>query len=270
MVIDFEYDGVKLSDLGYAIVSFDDVKGGEINTDSQITFNHFPMMHGKHQPFSSYIYEDVLEMELYIAKNMCPSDDEEPTYTISVEDMAYLKRWLSRPTPHKLTLTGNNDYNGIFWRGSFKVEEYVVGGKRIGAHLMFECDAPFGYKDKVTLSGYLAAMSVFGYNCTSDEIGWIYPKLTITVRNSGDLSIGNTRESGRQTVINNCVAGEIITFTENMQVHSSIQSHNVMDDFNFIFYRVCNSFDNTLNGLVSSLDIDYELEYTPYAKAVIV
>ena len=271
MVTDFEYDGMSLSSLGYAIATFGGIKDGEIDTDSQISFNHISMMQGKYQPFSSYTYDDVLKMEFYIVKNMCSYDEDygEMDFNISVSDMAYLKRWLVRPTPHELRVVGNDDYNGIFWRGSFIIEEYTLGDNRIGAHLTFECDAPFGYMENTVFEGSISANNSYEYKCISDEIGWIYPKLTITVRQSGDLRIGNAHD-GRTTVINNCQNNEVITFTENLQVQTSASSHNIMDDFNFVFYRICNSFDDVTNTLYSNLNIDFRIEYYPYAKAVIV
>lgn len=271
MVTDFEYDGVLLSEVGYALVSFDGIKDGEINTDSQISFNHTSMMHGKYQPFSSYAYEDVLKMEFYIGKNIClfETAQEKFDYNISVSDMAFLKRWLSRTTPHILRVIGDDSYNGIFWRGSFVVEEYTLGDNRIGAHLTFECDAPFGYMESVVFRGDLESNGVFEYNCTSDEIGYIYPDLTILLKGSGDLTIKNTHDN-RETIIKNCENNEIITITKNMQISSSIESHKIMNDFNFVFYRVCNSFNNVKNTLISNLPIEFVIKYNPYAKVVIV
>lgn len=271
MVTDFEYDGILLSEVGYALVSFNGINDGEIDTDSQISFNHISMMRGKRQPFTSYAYEDPLKMEMYIGKDMCRVDnmDGKFNYNISVSEMSFLKRWLSRPTPHKLRINGDYAYAGVFWRGSFSIEEYTLGDGRIGAHLTFECDAPFGYLEDVVLRDSLASDATYTYNCVSDEIGYIYPTLKILLNEDGDLKIRNAHD-GRETVIKNCVAGEVITFTENLQLSSSISSHRVMDDFNFVFYRVCNSFRNVENTITSNLSIEFVIEYTPYAKVVIV
>lgn len=271
MVTDFEYDGILLSEVGYALVTFDGVKDGETNTDSQITFNHAPMMRGKRQPFSSYIYDDVLKMEFYIGKDMCRINTakEKFDYNISVSEMSFLKRWLSRPTPHVLRAVGDDDYNGIFWRGSFIIEEYTLGDGRIGAHLTFECDAPFGYMEDIVVRGDIESNEEFKYNCTSDEVGYIYPKLTILLKGDGDLKFGNGHDK-RETIIKNCLAGEIITITENLQISSSISSHKIMNDFNFVFYRVSNTFRNVENSMKSNLPIEFIIEYNPYAKAVII
>lgn len=271
MVTDFIYDGLRLSDLGYMIVSFDgSSKGGEIETDSQLSYNHAPMMGGKRQPYITSIYEDPLKMEFYIGKNICVNgkqDTSKASYTITLNDMAYLKRWLVRHSPHKLTVVGN-EYNGIYWMGSFNVEEYVFGDGRVGASLKFECDAPFGYKEDVVLSGSLNANELLEYNCTSDEIGWIYPNITITVNENGDLTLKNNDE--RETVIKNCKANEVITIDKNQQISSSLTSHKIADDFNYVYYRINNMFDSVANVLHTNLSITYEIRYSPYAKVVIV
>ncbi len=270
MVTDFIYDGLRLSDLGYAIISFDSSKSGEVDTDSQLSYNHAPMMSGKRQPYITSIYEDPLKMEIQIGKNICVNGNlstSKSSYTITLDDMAFLKRWLVRPHPHKLTVVGDG-YDGIYWMGSFNVSEYVMSDGRIGATLEFECDAPFGYKDDVVFTGDLDANSTFEYNCSSDEIGWIYPDVTITLKEDGDLNIKNS--DNREVIIKNCKTNEVITIDKNLQISSSFESHKIADDFNYTYYRVNNSFNSVENSLTSNLAISYEIRYSPIAKAVIV
>lgn len=269
MVTDFIYDDVRLSDLGYALVSFDGAKDQEITTDSQFTFNHISTQRGKKQSYITATYDDPLEMEFYIAKNLCTEEGTKVTlsaYNISVVDMAKLKRWLVRPTPHKLKLE-DVDYYGMYWNGSFNVEEYVYGDGRVGAHLTFECDSPFGYFEEVEMKGDIISSTKYKYRCASDEIGYIYPNLTITLKASGDLRITNAHD-GRTTIIKNCNVGEVITITENLQVSSSLSTHDVLNDFNFVFYRINNEFMNIDNTLESNLAISFIMKYTPIAKAV--
>ena len=271
MVTDFKYDDIKLSDLGYAIVSFDGVKDGEVDTDSQYSYNHISLYRGKRQPYITSVYESPLEMEFYIAKNLCLNDSghfDKSVYNISLRDMAFLKRWLVRPMPHKLSLE-DEEYHGIYWNGSFNVEEYVFSGGRIGAKLTFECDAPFGYYEDVEIVGTLLADESFKYECPSDEIGWIYPNLTITLCEDGDLQITNAFD-GRVMEIKNCVDGEVITVNKDLQIATSEQNHKIMDDFNYVYYRVNNDFINTTNTFESNLSVEFKLTYTPYAKVVAV
>lgn len=270
MVTDFEFDGIELSSFGYAIVSFDNIKGDEITTDSKFTFNHISTNNGKQQPFATSTYDDPLEMNFYIAKNICEDNNafKEKSYLISVGDMAMLKRWLVRATPKKLRVN-DEEYRGIFWNGSFNVEEYVFGNERIGAKLTFECDAPFGYKETVTFKGALSSNGSYSYNCISDEIGWIYPTLKVKVLQDGDLKITNSSD-GRDIVVKNCVANEVITFSDGLQISTSSETHKIANDFNYEFYRVNNEYNSIENTIESNLPIEFEIEYSPYAKVVAV
>lgn len=270
MVTDFTYDGLTLSNLGYTIASFDGARDGEIETDSKFAFEHIPMMRGKRQSFLTSTYEDPLVMEFYIAKNICNAENQGASmFNISLSDMAYLKRWLVRPTPHRLQVIGDTSYSNIYWNGSFNLEEYVFGDGRIGAALTFECDAPFGYYSEVSYSGDLAANGSYEYNCVSDEIGWLYPTLTITLKEDGDLELTNSSD-GRVTRVNNCLEDETITFTPNLQISSSFASHKVANDFNYKFYRINNQMHSIVNSIESNLAISYEITYDPICKAVIV
>lgn len=270
MVTDFIYDNIRLSDLGYAVMSYDGAVNNKIDTDSQISINHVSMMGGKRQPYASVIYDDPLKMEFFIGKNNCieTTSQVEHAYSISVSEMAFLKRWLVRTTPQKLVIPVD-EYNGIYWKGSFNLEEHVFGDERIGAHLTFECDAPFGYMEDVMIRGEADSDNPYYFNCTSDEIGFIYPFMEIVVGQDGDLELTNSAD-GRTTIIKNCTQNEVITMSDTLQISSSLPSHKICDDFNFEFYRVNSDLLNVENSVESNIPIEFTISYTPYAKAVIV
>lgn len=271
MVTDFIFDGKRLSDFDCTVVLFNDSKTGEIETDSKFSFNHISLMRGKRQPFITSVYEDPLKMELYIAKNACILEGDLNTSNLIIPptDMAQLKRWLVRPTPHKLSVIGGGCDN-VYWVGSFTLEEYVFGDGRIGAHLTFECDAQFGYYQDVTFSTDLDGGDTYTFNCTSDEIGWLYPNtFEITVKQDGNLEITNTSD-GRITKIDNCINGEVIKFDKNLQVLTSASEHKIMNDFNYTYYRINNSLDSVENSIKTNLPISFTMTYSPIAKVVIV
>lgn len=271
MVTDFIYDGKRLSAFGCTIVLFEDEKKGEIETDSKYSFNHISLMRGKRQPFITSVYEDPLKMEIYIAKDACVIEGDLKTsdLIISPTEMTRIKRWLVRPTAHKLSVIGGGCDN-VYWMGSFELEEYIFGDGRIGAHLTFECDAPFGYYQDVTFTGDIEANGSFVFNCSSDEIGWLYPNtFEITVNQDGDLEITNQYDD-RVTKINNCTTGEIIRFDKILQVSSSVVEHKIANDFNYTFYRINNSLDSVENSIETNLSISFTMTYSPIAKVVIV
>lgn len=101
-------------------------------------------------------------------------------------------------------------------------------------------------------------------NDTSYEEGFIYPYTEISVNKDGDLKIHNSIEN-RETYIANCVAGEVITMDYPV-IRSSISSHNIQNDFNWTFFRVANTYENSRNDLVITLPCSIKVKYSPVVK----
>ena len=101
-------------------------------------------------------------------------------------------------------------------------------------------------------------------NDISHEEGYIYPKIEITVKKDGNLKIHNSIEN-RETYIANCKAGEVITLDYPV-IQSSDSSHNIQNDFNWKFFRIANTYDNSRNDLVISLPCSIKIKYSPIVK----
>ena len=101
-------------------------------------------------------------------------------------------------------------------------------------------------------------------NDTSYEEGYIYPQMEIAVKKDGDLKIHNAIEN-RETYIGKCVAGEVITLDYPV-IQSSISSHNIQNDFNWTFFRVANTYNNSRNDLTISLPCLIKIKYSPIVK----
>ena len=101
-------------------------------------------------------------------------------------------------------------------------------------------------------------------NDTSYEEGYIYPHTEITIVEDGDLDIYNAIED-RHTIIKNCIAGEVITMDYPI-IQSSISSHNIQNDFDWNFFRVANTFNNSRNDLSTSIPCIIKITYSPIVK----
>lgn len=101
-------------------------------------------------------------------------------------------------------------------------------------------------------------------NDTSYEEGYIYPQMEITVKKAGNLTIHNSIEN-RETYIANCQVNEVITLDYPV-IQSSISSRNIQNDFNWTFFRVANTYDNSRNDLVVSLPCSIKIKYSPIVK----
>ena len=101
-------------------------------------------------------------------------------------------------------------------------------------------------------------------NDTSYEEGYIYPHMEIIINQSGDLNIYNAIEN-RNTYIGNCIAGEVITLDYPI-IQSSVSSHNIQNNFNWNFFRIANTFENSRNDLIISIPCTIKIEYSPIVK----
>lgn len=257
---DFEYDGLNLSDMGYVICEFDSNKSETVTNGSQITFNTTSTLNGAKYEFLSSQYDSCLEATFQICKNPCFSDNLE----IPFKELRDLMSWLNRKGFHKFKLL-EDDYLDLYFEASFNVNKIEIDGKVYGLELEMKTNRPFALKEpRVIIINNLVPNGKKTIFDTSDEEGYIYPKMRITINESGDLSIYNSLEN-RTMSINNCVSGEIITLSY-PNIESSLPSHKIENDFNWSFFRIANTFKNKKNDLTISIPCTIEITYSPVVK----
>ena len=257
---DFEFDGRSLSDFGYIICKFGSERLQTISNGSQITFNTVSMSNGNKYELVSTEYDDCLESVFQICKNPCNSNDLE----ISIDELRVLSRWLNRKEFHKFKIL-NDEYLNIYFEASFNISRIEMDGKIYGLELKVKTNRPFALQEpkKVILKNLIAngEKIVKDY---SDVEGYTYPEVKITINEDGDLSIYNAIEN-RTTFIANCVAGEVIKMNYPI-IESSVSSHEIQNDFNWNFFRIANTYKNSVNKLNISLPCTIELSYSSPIK----
>lgn len=258
---DFSYDGKNLSDLGFTICEFDSSSGLEtISNGSQITFNTLPVLHGARNELLSTSYENCLETTFQICKNQCVNE----SFEISAIELRRLMKWLNRKGYYKFKLF-DEDYMDLYFEGSFNISKIEMGGTLYGLELNFVTNRPWALGDPKTIK-ISGDKKNFKATITdvSDEIGFIYPYTEIKVKEKGDLVLHNSMES-RDTIIRNCVQGEIIKM-DYPTIRSTMTSHQIQNDFNWTFFRICNTFHTGKNELSISLPCDITVKYSPIIK----
>lgn len=257
---DFIYDGKKLSRFGLVICSFG-AKGLEtITNGSQITFNTIPTLGGYHHQLTSTEYPDCLTTTIQVCKSTCDSDVME----ISSTEFRQIVQWLNRKKFLKLKILDEN-YIDLYFEASFNIGRIEMNGKLYGLELEIITNRPFALKEpRVIAINNLVQNGVHAINDTSYEEGYIYPHMEVTIHQSGNLNIYNAIEN-RNTYIGNCIVGEVITFDYPI-IQSSVSSHNIQNDFNWNFFRIANTFENSRNDLVISLPCSIKIEYSPIVK----
>lgn len=256
---DFEFDGKRLSDFGMTLCKFD---SGGIDTVGgvQISFNTISTLNGAKQELVGTTYEDCLETTLQICKCSCTDGIQEMTSTEHRE----LTKWLSRKKFLKFKIL-DADHIDLYFEVMFNVNKIEMNGGVIGLELDVKTNRPYALKDpRVININNTVADGKHSVNDTSYEEGYIYPHTEITVSENGNLNIYNAIED-RNTYIANCKKGEVITLDYPV-ISSSDSSHNIQNDFNWNFFRVANTFENSRNDLIISLPCSIKIEYSPIVK----
>lgn len=257
---DFEYSGRCLSDFNFVICQFGSKGIDTVSNGSKIDFNTISTLGGSKYELVSTQYEECLETTIQICKNHCNSDVKE----ITSSEFRELTKWLSRKKFLKFKIL-SEEYIDLYFEASFNINRIEMDGRLFGLELEVITNRPFALKEpRIINIKNLVQNGKHSINDISHEEGYIYPYTEITITESGNLNIHNAIED-RNTYIANCVAGEVITMDYPV-IQSSISSHNIQNDFNWSFFRVANTFENSRNDLTVSLPCSIKVEYSPIVK----
>lgn len=257
---DFQYGEHNLQDFGMILCRFDSSGLDTVSDGSEITFNTVSIQNGAKSELVGTVYENNLETTLQICKHSCTGGVREITATEHRE----LTRWLSRKRFLKFKIL-DEDSIDLYYEAIINVSKIELNGKLYGLELSVQTNRPFALKEPRTIIVKNTEKDgQHNIHDTSHEEGYIYPYTEIIVNEDGNLNIYNAIEN-RNTYIANCVAGEVITMDYPV-IQSSVSSHNIQNDFNWNFFRVANTFDNSRNDLTISLPCTIKITYSPIVK----
>lgn len=260
VIYDFEFDGIRLSEKGFILCNFGSKGLETISNGSQTTFNTVSTLGGSKHNLTNVTYDNCLESVFQICKNSCSDKDME----ISSVEFRQLTKWLSRKSFLKFKLL-SEEHIDIYYEVKFDINRIEINGKLYGLELTAQTNRPFALQEQKTIiinNKYVNGNHTV--NDTSHEEGYIYPHTEIIVVEDGDIDIYNALED-RHTIIKNCVSGEIITMDYPI-IQSSISSHEIQNDFNWNFFRIANTFDNSRNDIKVSIPCSIKIKYSPIVK----
>lgn len=257
---DFEFDGKRLSEFGMILCKFDSGGLDTVSDGSEVTFNTISIQNGIKSELVSAVYENNLETTLQICKHSCSGGVQEITTT----EHRQLTRWLNRKKFLKLKIL-DKDHIDLHYEALINVSKVELDGKLIGLELSVFTNRPHALKEsKIININNTETDGKHSINDISHEEGYIYPHTEIIINQDGNLNIYNAIED-RITYIANCKSGEVITMDYPV-ISSSDSSHNIQNDFNWNFFRVANTFENSRNDLTISLPCSIKIEYSPIVK----
>ena len=257
---DFSYDNKNLSDFGLIICNFGSKGIDTVSDGAKITFNTVAVQNGSKHELTSVEYEDCLETTIQVCKHSCNGGIQEITET----EHRQLTKWLNRKKYLKFKIL-DKAHIDLYYEAKINVSKIEIDGILYGFELEVITNRPFSLKEPRIINIKNSVQDgKYSLNDISHEEGYIYPYTEIIITENGDLNIHNAIEN-RDTHIANCVAGEIITMDYPV-IQSSISSHNIQNDFNWNFFRVANTFENSRNDLTISLPCTIKIEYSPIVK----
>ena len=263
--LDFEYDGRKLSDMGFIICDFNSPSGADtISAGSTIAFNTTAQHSGKRFGLSSTKYDECIEATFHICKHPDISED------MVITDMEYraLMRWLNRREFLRFHIIEDDEFSrACYYDASFNISRIEINKKLYGLELQMVTNRPFGYGKEVRYAHKITNVPMdIKVIDISDEMGYTYPDLTILCAADGDFEICNNTLDCTMA-IKNCKVGEKIEIAGGSQIiQTSRGDHAIYNDFNFQFLRIGNSPCNNENILTINMPCDLEIRYAPIIK----
>lgn len=267
MITDFLFDGKELSSFGYILCSFDAV-GFENIPVSELTYQTVQAPFAPKALKTSASYEGNLSRTITICKQTC---DTNGLLTITAEDISQLSRWLCR-RDYKLFRFITDDSTGmdeVYYEAQINLQKVLFGDRCVGLALTVNTNRPYGLTSEITIHAQpnQAENPDMNIQVYSDEEGYIYPDLFLTIREEGTLEITHSFD-GRITRIADCTEGECIHIRGSiLQIESTRQDQSIFQRFNYQFPRLCSTFEQAGNILSFNLNCDVELKYRGIRKA---
>ena len=266
---DFSYDGLWLSDLGFMICTFDSGGVENATAGSYITFNSVKQHNGKRFALMSSEYEEAFTATF----DICKMNNSGAGEDITIDEFRFIMRWLNRREYHTFSLVDNHEeeWNEVFFEGSFNVERINYSGRLVGLSLTFTANRPFGLGKELVENldlwhDNVREGTIFN---RSDEIGITYPEqVIITCHADGDLSITNSFDNSTVS-IKNCSSGEVLTMDcVNQIITTSDNTHLLYNDFNYTFFRICSDYMHIENVYAVNQPCEITVRYRPVRKVV--
>lgn len=247
---DFTFCNKKLSDFGFIIANFDSSSDEDVSCGNVELITARPPMSSKNI-IHGVSYGEPIKLVFQVVKfdfNACICSSE-PVTDKEYED---LMRWLVKTNYNYI----NFDDGDVYFNVTMNVTAKKVGGHIRGFEIIATNDSVYSYSE---LQFTNLSSGTWLLRDESSVIGYTYPKLYITTKADGEVSI--EREGDRKTVISNCVAGEVLVVDcEHEIIKCSRGAHDLSSDFNFVFFRFFNTEDTNQNNVIVT-NADVQLSY---------
>lgn len=262
-LIDFEYDGIRASTLGLVPCYFegdDDVK--PVN-DIDMHLVHASRSDDFYSTYANY--SEPIQFTFGIITNPCNQELDDPP--IIAERITQIYRWLTRKQFKKFKpIFDDGSFSNVFCLCTFNIDPQTAFGNVVAFNITGITNAPYGYYEEQRVQSD-PSQNFLTFIDSSDQEGYIYLDAEIKIKAAGDFTLVNSLEPDKQTIIKNCVSGEVITFDGKRKQISSNKSHpTLMNDFNYHFPRAVNHWNSRVNTFTANKSFEMSIRYFPICK----
>lgn len=265
-MIDFEYNGEKLSDRNLMLCNFDGISE-EIEIANAVQINTVRTPNSNKYMSIGYSYDEALTVEFSICKNLCKSNDE---IIISDTELNGIMRWLNRKRFCKFKpIYDDNIFPNVYFNGTFNIQPIKMGDNIVSLNLTFTTDAPFGFVEPLTYNyTFNSENTELIIEDISNEVGHLYCDATIKCLEAGDLQISNSLDINNTVIIRNCSADETITLHGEQKIieTDNVSHKKLYNDFNYNFLRINNKYNDIVNTFTSNISCEITITYSPVMK----
>lgn len=273
-ILDFTFNGKKLSEFGCICCNFDNSSGTvEVSSGADVTLNQEKSSGSNKFNLYSTSYDEPFTLLLSICLNPCGNYEN---MEMSVEQARKIQKWLSlRNKKFKINIEG---YENIYWVGTFTCKQVMLNDIIIGFNLTFTANTPYALQEDESFNIELSDALESDIAFSSDVYGYIDADYVITVKEAGNLKFDTYYYDpdtklytlDREFTVNNCTSDEKIYIKGDTQlVTSGRTAHELGKDCNFILPRLVNTYQNddeeVRNKIKSNLKCNVQITYNPTA-----
>lgn len=276
MFTDFEFDGEKASDYGLIVGSFNNSGVETVSSGADLSFSQVKASGSNQFNLYEAQYENPYTTTFQVIKNPCNCNSQDDMYFSTIE-VSSIQRWLCRKYGYYKFKTNDENYRGIYWKGTFNTKQINLNGQIVGLELTLNTDAPYAYLEEIIIEIDCSKVTneqpiSFDVYDVSDEEGYIYPNVKITmledVTDEKGLRLENSM-SNKVTVIKNCKSGEVININGEHQIittTSTLKSRQLSKNFNYLFPRIVNTYKENKNTFTCNRKCLITISYSPIRK----
>lgn len=251
---DFVFNGERLSDHNLMICNFDGSEPTQNGGD--VTFITVKPPYSDKYTYYTYSYETPISLTFSICKNPCKSRADEDLY-FDQDDQSYLKRWLQRTDGYFWLAFDQEGFEDVMFHAKFNLQPHFICGRVAGYDVTVDTDAPYGYSQLQFKTFSLSTGETFSVEDYSDKTGAIYPKIIITPKANGTVSIESGCNKYKETtIISNAMKDIKITLDKE---NDFIDGLTNLNNFNFVYPIIANEYNDITSTFKNIGDVDCTL-----------